>query len=584
MSDTASPTGAPADPSAPADPRAGSPRGFSEQVEIACKTYIEKGLALPLSAYLFHTAKIAILFAAWVFFCSFTPGLGTWTDIGAWAFEPIAFQKACLWFLTYETLGLGCATGPLGLKWWPPVQAFLYYLRPGTTKLPLFPGAPIIGGTRRTWLDVILYAAFVASLFRALVQPEITTEVLVPIVVLLPLCALGDRVIFLTARGEHAFAFAVVFLLAGNWIAASKWVQLAIWFWAGISKLTSAFGYVIPIMTSNNPLLKAPWFRRKLYKAYPDDLSPSLLGKVMAHMGTFLEIGGPLVLLFVTQEGPLLYIGLGMIVVLHGFILSNLPMAAVFEWNLVSLYAAFFLFYFHPEVSPLAVDTLPAAVFLIVACFVVPLVGNLVPRWVSFLVAMRYYAGNWAWSAWLFRNECYEKLSMLKRSSELLLQQQRKMLPPEAAAEADSLFMAWRTLHLQGRVLGLLLPKAIGDVPFEEYTYSDGDLVNSSVIGWNFGEGHLNDERLLSAIQEQCDFEEGDVRVICVEAQPILGSSLHWRVNDAKTGLIEEGYVEIEDLKKRKPWDVGRDLNRGARARPSAPTRACPGSTSRCRR
>lgn len=539
------------------DPEEWKKKDFTEKAKIGCHEYILKGLNYPLPVYAFHFLKILALFAGWVFFCSFTPGLGTWREIGAWAFEPTAFQKAFIWSTAYEVLGFGCMSGPLGLRLWPPFTAFLYHLRPGTTKLPLFPGVPLIGGTRRTILDSALYAAFVGSLFYALVQPEILSIHLIPIVVLLPLCALGDRMIFLSARGEHHFAMIVVFLFAGNWIAASKWIQLAIWFWAGISKLTVAFGYVVPVMTSNNPFLKVPWFRKRLFKSYPDDLSPSTLGKIMAHMGTFLELAAPITLLFVTQEGPLLYVGIAFVFVLHTFILSNMPIGAVFEWNILSLYAGFFLFYFNPEVSLLEVGSIPTVIYLLIGCFIVPLVGNLVPKWISFLTSMRYYAGNWAWNAWLFRNDSFEKLDKLKRSSKLLLQQQRRFLSPELAAEADALFMAFRTLHLQGRVLGKLLPQATDGNPYQEYTYSDGEAIAASVLGWNFGEGHLADEKLLAAIQEQCGFEEGELRVICVESQPILGSTLHWRINDAKTGLMDEGHVELDELAKRKPWDYG---------------------------
>ena len=81
--------------------------------------------------------------------------------------------------------------------------------------------------------------------------------------------------------------------------------------------------------------------------------------------------------------------------------------------------------------------------------------------------------------------------------------------------------------------------------------------VAASIVGWNFGEGHLADERLVAAVQKQCDFEEGELRVICVEAQPILGSTLHWRIVDANKGLLEEGHVELAELAKRKPWDYG---------------------------
>jgi hypothetical protein len=242
---------------------------------------------------------------------------------------------------------------------------------------------------------------------------------------------------------------------------------------------------------------------------------------------------------------------------LHGFILSNLPIAAVFEWNLLSIYAAFFLFWAHPEVSLFAVGSVPLTIYLIVALLILPLIGNLFPSKVSFLVAMRYYAGNWAWNAWLFRHESYRKLDALKRAAPLLTEQHQRFLPAEQAVQADSGFLAFRTLHLQGRILGMLLPRATDGNPFQEYTYVDGEAVAASVVGWNFGEGHLADERLLRAVQEQCNFEEGELRVICVEAQPILGSTLHWRIVDAQRGTLGEGHAELSDLAKRKPWDYG---------------------------
>jgi hypothetical protein len=530
---------------------------FSQRVRLATNAYVLQGLAYPLAAYLFHAVKLALFIAGWMFFCSFTPGLGSPWTAGAWMFEGPAFQKAFVWASLVEVLGFGCMSGPLGLRIWPPFTAWLHFLRPGTTKLPPFPNLPLLGGATRTWLDVGLYAALVLSLLRALVQPQITAGHLVPIVVLLPLCGLGDKTIFLAARVEHHFAMIVCFLFAGNWIAACKWVQLAIWFWAGVSKLTVAFGYVVPIMTANNPLLKSAALRRRLFVSFPDDLRPSPLAKAMAHAGTFLEFATPLTLLFVTHSGPLLFVGMTFALLLHGFILSNLPIAAVFEWNLLSIYAAFFLFVGHPDVSLFTVGSTPLALYLIVALLVLPLIGNLMPSKVSFLVAMRYYAGNWAWNAWLFRHGSDRKLDALKRAAPLLRDQQRRFLSAEQAAQADAALLAFRTLHLQGRILGLLLPRATDGRSLAEYTYVDGETVAASVIGWNFGEGHLADERLLAAVQQQCGFEDGELRAICVEAQPILGSTLHWRIVDAQRGRLAEGRAELSDLAKRKPWDYG---------------------------
>ena len=533
------------------DPHLWASDSFADRVRSATRFYVLQGMAIPLPAYLFHVVKLALIVLGWMLFC------GGVSNVRSWVFEPIAFQKAFLWGCLCEVLGLSCMSGPLGLRIWPPFTAVLHFMRPGTTKQAPFPNLPLFGGDTRTWLDVALYAGFVASLLHALVQPELAAAQLLPILVLLPLCALGDRTVPLAARCEHHVAMIVCFVFAGNWIAACKWVQLAIWFWAGVSKLTVAFAYVVPIMTANNPLLKSAWLRQRLFRSFPDDLQPSGLARAMAHTGTFLEFATPLTLLFVTEPGPLQWLGLGFMLMLHGFILSNLPLGAVFEWNVLSIYAGFFLFLGHPGVSLFAVGSTPLTVYLLIGLLVLPALGNLVPAKVSFLVSMRYYAGNWAWNAWLFRNRSYEKLNQLKRAAPLLPEQQQRFFPPQLALQSEASFLAFRTLHLQGRVFGLLLPRVLSGRPFQEYTYVDGEMVAASVVGWNFGEGHLADERLLAAVQRQCQFEDGDVRVICVESQPLLGSTLHWRIVDAKRGVLDQGHVAMSELAKRNPWDCG---------------------------
>ena len=62
------------------------------------------------------------------------------------------------------------------------------------------------------------------------------------------------------------------------------------------------------------------------------------------------------------------------------------------------------------------------------------------------------------------------------------------------------------------------------------------------MVGWNFGEGHLHNEQLLRAVQAQCGFEEGELRVICVESQPLFTQASAWRVYDA----AGEGSIEID--------------------------------------
>lgn len=55
-------------------------------------------------------------------------------------------------------------------------------------------------------------------------------------------------------------------------------------------------------------------------------------------------------------------------------------------------------------------------------------------------------------------------------------------------------------------------------------------------------------------MQRRCNFEDGDVRVIVLEGQPIQTQRQAYRIYDAKTGLIEAGYVGIADMLTRQFW------------------------------
>ena len=87
----------------------------------------------------------------------------------------------------------------------------------------------------------------------------------------------------------------------------------------------------------------------------------------------------------------------------------------------------------------------------------------------------------------------------------------------------------------------------------------EGETVAGPLIGWNFGEGHLHNEQLVQAVQRRCQLDEGDLRVIILEGQPIQTKKQWYRIVDAKTGLIEEGYVSVDDMLARQPWPEADD-------------------------
>src|SRR3954470_14655209 len=158
----------------PYDIRAWQREPFAVRMKMVCQAWARDGCGTPWPIYVVYLVKVALYVGGWCFFCSFTPGLGDPRTIGAWWAAPEAFQKALLWSMAFEGLGLGCGSGPLTGRYFPPIGGALYFLRPGTTKLPLFPGLPLLGGDRRTLLDVALYLAHYAFLVRALVAPALT--------------------------------------------------------------------------------------------------------------------------------------------------------------------------------------------------------------------------------------------------------------------------------------------------------------------------------------------------------------------------------------------------------------------------
>jgi hypothetical protein len=278
---------------------------------------------------------------------------------------------------------------------------------------------------------------------------------------------------------------------------------------------------------------------------------PSRTAVIMGHAGTVLELAVPIVLLL-GDGGTLTIVGLVMMLCLHGFITSNVPMGVPLEWNVMMVYGGFFLFYEHAAVR-LTEMSLPVAVLVAITCIAIPLLGNLVPSKVPFLLAMRYYAGNWAYSVWLFKGDSHEKLERLTKSSPWIHDQLGRLYDKNQCVGIVGKVIAFRLMHLHGRVLETAIPKAT-EGHFDDYEWVDGEIVAGRVLGWNFGDGHLHREELLRAVQEQCGFEAGELRCVMVEAQPLLGSTLHYRIHDAKTGLLEEGHADVNELRARHPW------------------------------
>ncbi|MCV6987680.1 DUF3556 domain-containing protein [Mycobacterium shinjukuense] len=545
------------------------------RLQIVTRHWAEHGFGTPYAVYLLYLIKIGMYVAAAAAIISLTPGLGGLGRIADWWTQPIVYQKVIIFTLLFEVLGLGCGSGPLTGRFLPPIGGLLYWLRPNTIRLPPWPGkVPFTGGDRRTVVDVALYATVLISAVWALLSagspgpggPGVTAvgdvglinpALVVPTIVALALLGLRDKTIFLAARGEHYWLKLFVFFFPfTDQIAAFKIIMLCLWWGAATSKLNHHFPYVVAVMTSNNALLRSRLFnpiKHLLYRDHVNDLRPSWLPKLMAHVGgTTAEFLVPAALVLVADGHPWRWFLIGFMVIFHLNILSNLPMGVPLEWNVFFIFSLFYLFGHYGTIRATDLRS-PLLLALVIAVVLVVIAGNLFPEKISFLPAMRYYAGNWATSVWCFRAGAEDTIEAnVVKSSALVINQLARLYDANTAEIMADKVAAFRAMHTHGRALNGLLPRAIGDEA--DYTIREGEIVAGPLVGWNFGEGHLHNEQLVDAVQRRCNFADGDVRVIILEGQPIHQQRQWYRIVDAKTGLIEAGYVTVEDMLSRQPW------------------------------
>lgn len=544
--------------------------GRSERIKLMARHIAEHGMGNPDVFYVLYTVKIGLYILGGLCFAMTTAGIDGWSSLGTWWSEPIVFQKVVLWSLLFEVLGLGCGFGPLTGKIAPPLGSPLYWLRPGTIRLAPWPNKiPLTGGDRRTIADVVLYAALLGSAVFALVSdgagaiPALDTTIglipherIIPVVVILAVIGLRDKVIFLATRGEVYGSLTVTFLFAGpNVIVAAKLVMLAIWIGAATSKLNRHFPFVVATMMANNPLVRARWMKRLFFRKFPDDLRPGRIAQFLAHVGTLVEMGVPLVLFF-SHGGVVTYVAAAVMVIFHLVILTAIPLGVPLEWNVFMLFGICSLFVAKSAVGLGAVTQPWPVVALLAVIFATIAIGNFYPTKVSFLPGMRYYAGNWDTSQWFFTEAASQKLAEHRIGLGLVQHKQiEKLSSPEGTQVSLSLGHAFRAMYAHGRALMTLWEHVIPPGREADYTVIDGEPVAGYAVGWSFGDGHLHNEQLITALQRRCHFQPEELRVLIVDGQAIHRQWQQYRIVDAATGETERGTFRVIDVVHRQPWE-----------------------------
>jgi hypothetical protein len=543
----------------------------AEKLRPMARHWAEVGFGTPVALHLFYVVKILLyILGGWLFALT-TEGIHGFLDVGSWFSEPIVFQKVVLYTMLFEVIGLGCGFGPLNNRFFPPMGSILYWLRPKTIRLPPWPARiPFTKGSTRTPFDVLLYAALLVMLLVALFSegtgpiPALHTTIGVlpvwqiwTILGLLAVLGLRDKVIYLAARGEVYATLTITFLFAGvDMIVAAKVVFLVIWMGAATSKLNRHFPFVISTMMSNNPVMRPKWLKRRFFEHFPDDLRPGRLSRLLAHVSTAIEMLVPPVLFF-SHGGWPTAIAAFVMVCFHFGILSAIPMGVPLEWNVFMIFGVLWLFVTHANLGLADLNNPVPVAILFIAIAGIVILGNLFPRKISFLPAMRYYAGNWDTALWCIKASANEKIErgLVAIASMPQSQLERFYGSEEQAQIYLHMGYAFRGFNTHGRALLTLVHRALAGRNEGDYLITEGERLCSTAIGWNFGDGHMHNEQLIAAMQERCHFEPDEVRVVLLDAQPIHTQTQRYRLVDAVTGEFERGYVRVADMVSRQPWD-----------------------------
>ena len=171
---------------------------------------------------------------------------------------------------------------------------------------------------------------------------------------------------------------------------------------------------------------------------------------------------------------------------------------------------------------------------------------------------MRYYAGNWATSQWLFRKDSGAE----DKLDEAIVRSPRRSWSSSSTQLYDARHwpsccsrkgLAFRSMHSHGRALNGLVTRAVDDL--EAYHVREGELISRR-------RERLELRRRPPPRRAAARGRAGALPVrarascaiVTLESQPAHVQRQHYRIYDAATGLIEEGYVEVADMVARQPW------------------------------
>lgn len=354
-----------------------------------------------------------------------------------------------------------------------------------------------------------------------------------------------------------------------DWVHGCQMVQIALWMWAGISKIGPWFSEVLPFLVKESLwslLLPEGALGKALYRGLPTECGPSRLARVLAAFGVVLEFMLP-ALLFAPST-VLNQIGCYGMMSYHLVIISCVPFASVFEWNYYCVFITIALF---RERGAAILPTSPGLLGLLaVVSVIIPAIGQAVPSLVPFLIAYRPYMGNWRMSWIVIHNSALPKHRKLKTwASPLEVEQAQpyarfmRQQGWQGAAMMEQvnyfvlgLLLFAPSLRLTVPVVEALLKERNWDV--DDITIGFSETWQNQVFGWSLGTGWLQTrECFREALVDCCGFNEGEMYLIQIEPASPLNRKVFYRCMDVAKGPLDttiHGAVPFSQLSDSKAF------------------------------
>jgi len=262
---------------------------------------------------------------------------------------------------------------------------------------------------------------------------------------------------------------------------------------------------------------------------------------------------------------------MGIIIAMHFYINFHIAPFDVWLLNFTPAYLVYNVYYLSPHLAEPGFDYAGFAelhpVFKGFCWFMVAYCtyGQMFPEKMTYMHCFRFWAGNWPQSWVLVSKKGYQKLLAS-------FPNQAKTGPPEGVFTAMQgplwafNFMGmFQTSQLSHRYLPVAMHKALvhgakerGDeMPASLYSFQEeGGFIGFGALFFGWGAGyHVNDalrsKYFLGEFQERCKWEAGECQLIEGSSFPVFanvtGAKSHWSITDAKTGLVEDGWINTTD-------------------------------------